>query len=487
MERRYEEKIKEIHVKRMKRNILITALILAICGSAVAQTISLTFTAQDAYGQYVQPERVVITNHTRDWQETIHWPDTSFTMRGTTGLNDFGSLDNDALQLLQNNPNPFCGATEVMLSVAEEGNVTIEMADINGRILGKSKYSLSQTGLHSFRVRVAAPGIYVLTARQNKKSSTIKMVCKEGGASNTIDYAGEVSVVSYILKSTTTNPFEVGDEMEYVAYTVADGTEVGSLPLTQIQTESQTLVLMFSGAVAGDSLPCLGMATVTDHEGNVYNTVRIGTQCWTKENMRCTTSPNGYLSLGCTDTSSNYNSSNYVPYYYDHTQSTMPFVDRGLLYNWAGAMDTISTGYITESFSGRRGICPAGWHVPSQAEWDTLGIYLASHNEYQCGALGHYYIAKSLAAQNYWDTTGCSCGPGNDMTSNNATGFTAVPTGSYFWITVFNYSGKGAYFWASTSRSDVLAGNIIMTYDYSTLGMGDPTKDRGYAVRCLRD
>jgi len=471
----------------MKRNILITALILAICGSAVTQTISLTFTAQDAYGQYVQPERVVITNHTRDWQETIYWPDTSFTMRGTTGLDDFGALDNAALQLFQNNPNPFRGATDVMLSVAEKGTVTIEMADINGRILGKGKYSLPQTGLHSFRVRVATPGIYVLTARQNKKSSTIKMVCKEGGTSNAIDYVGEVSAVSYTLKSTTTNPFEVGDEMEYVAYTVADGAEVGSVPVTQVQTESQTVVLMFTGAVAGDSLPCLGMATVTDHEGNVYNTVRIGTQCWTRENMRCTTSPNGYLSLGCTDTSSNYNSSNYVPYYYDHTQSNMPFEVRGLLYNWAGAMDTISTDYITESFSGRRGICPVGWHVPSQAEWDTLGIYLASHNEYQCGALGHYYIAKSLAAQNYWDTTGCSCGPGNDLTSNNATGFTAVPTGCYFWITVFNYSNRGAYFWASTSRSDVLAGNIIMTYDYSTLGMGDPTKDRGLAVRCLRD
>ena len=473
--------------KVMKKNALITAFIVAICGTSFAQTISLTFTAQDAYGQYVQPERVVITNHTRDWQEIVYWPDTGFTMRGTTGLNDIELWNNAALQLFQNNPNPFRGATDVALSVAEEGNVTIELTDINGRIMGKSKYSLAQKGLHSFRVSVATPGIYILTARQNKKSSTIKMVCKEGGASNAIDYAGEAPAVSYILKSGTTNPFEVGDEMEYVAYTVADGAEVGSVPVTQVQTESQTVVLMFAGAVAGDSLPCLGMATVTDHEGNVYNTVRIGTQCWTRENMRCTTSPNGYLSFGCSDTSDSYNSSNYVPYYYDYTQSGIPFEDRGLLYNWAGAMDTISTNYITESFTGRRGICPAGWHVPSQAEWDTLGNYLSSHDEYQCGALGHYYIAKSLAAQNYWDTVGCSCGPGNDQSANNATGFTAVPTGSYFWITAFNYSGKGAYFWASTSRSDVLAGNIIMTYEYSTLGMGDPTKDRGYAVRCLRD
>ena len=483
-----EIKIREIHLyKVMKKNILITAFIVAICGTSFSQSVTLTFTAQDAYGHYVQPERMVITNHTRNWQETIYWPDTIFTMQGTTGFNDIELWNNTALQLFQNNPNPFCGSTDVVLSVAEGGNVTVEMADINGRILGKSKYSLSQTGLHGFRVRVAAPGIYVLTARQNKKSSTIKMICKEGCASNAIDYVGEVSASSYILKYSTSNPFEVGDEMEYVAYTVADSAEVGCVPVTQVPIESQTVVLMFTGAVAGDSLPCLGMATVTDHEGNVYNTVRIGTQCWTRENMRCTTSPNGYLSLGCTDTSDNYNSSNFVPYYYNHTQSAMPLEVRGLLYNWAGAMDTISTDYITESFSGRRGICPAGWHVPSQAEWETLANYLASHDEYQCGDVGYSYIAKSLAAQNYWASTGSVCGPGYDQISNNATGFTAVPTGFYLWLTVFNYSNTGAYFWASTSRSDVWAGNISMTYQYATLGMGNPTKDQGLAVRCLRD
>ena len=450
-----------------------------------AQTVTLTFTAQDAYGQYVQIDRVVVTNQTKGWQEIIQWPDTTFLMQNSLGVDDYSGMREFALS--QNNPNPFGTTTDVELAVVEEGNVSIEVADIHGRIVSAKQYPPMQPGIHHFRVSLANAGIYVLTAHQNKKTSAIKMVCKDGGTSNAIDYVGAVPFIAPVLKAGSTNPFEYGDMMQYVAYTHEGNTEVASQPLTQEQLEPQNIVLSFAGAAAGDGLPCLGAVTVSDHESNAYNTVRIGTQCWTKENMRCTTSPKGYLSFGCSDTSDSYNSSNYVPYYYDYTQSNIPLVDRGLLYNWPGAMDTISTDYITESFTGRRGICPVGWHVPSQGEWDTLSIYLASNNEYQCGALGYGHIAKSLASQNYWESSLCSCGPGNDLAANNATGFTAVPTGSYFWFTTYNYCNKGAYFWASTSRSNVLAGNIIMTWEDSFLGMGDPGKDHGLAVRCLRD
>ena len=106
-----EIKIREINLyKVMKKNILITAFIVAICGTSFAQSVTLTFTAQDAYGHYVQPERMVITNHTRNWQETIYWPDTIFTMQGTTGFNDIELWNNTDLQLFQNNPTPFCGS-----------------------------------------------------------------------------------------------------------------------------------------------------------------------------------------------------------------------------------------------------------------------------------------------------------------------------------------------------------------------------------------
>ena len=270
-------------------------------------------------------------------------------------------------------------------------------------------------------------------------------------------------------------------------HTHVGNTEVASQPLTQVQLEPQNIVLSFAGAVAGDSLPCLGMATVTDHEGNVYNTVRIGTQCWTRENMRCTTSPKGYLAFGGTDTSDYCNESDYSPYYYDFTQSVIPLNERGLLYNWAGAMDTISAGNdVLESFPGRRGICPAGWHVPSMAEWDSMCIYLKAQSEYVCYFSDN--IAKAIASQSYWDSTTSECTPGYDPSLNNATGFTAIPAGIYFWYG-FRWSGTHACFWASTSTiiNSVLPDNLYVYWQHPDLGRPDPAKGHGLSVRCLRD
>ena len=468
----------------MKKTVTFLMMML-LYATLSAQTVTLTFTAQDAYGQYVQIDRVVVTNQTKGWQEIIQWPDTTFLMQNSLGVDDYSGMREFALS--QNNPNPFGTTTDVELAVVEEGGVSIEISDINGRLVVANQYSSMQPGIHRFRVSMANGGLYVLTARQNKKTSAIKMVCKEGGASNAIDYVGEAQVASIVLKAGTNNQFEYGDMMQYVAYTHEGNTEVASQPLTQVQLEPQNIVLSFAGAAAGDGLPCLGAVTVSDHESNAYNTVRIGTQCWTKENMRCTTSPNGYLAFGGTDTSDYNIISSYAAYYYDFTLSPIPFDVRGLLYNWAGALDTTSIDSINESFSGRRGICPAGWHVPSMDEWNLLTNYLGSLSEFQCGALDHGYIAKSLASQNYWESATSPCSPGYDTASNNATGFSAVPVGAHLYQSQFVWSGMNACFWASSCYSNVKPDNLFVYNRYPFCGRPDPTKDEGLSVRCLRD
>ncbi|MBR0078529.1 MAG: hypothetical protein IJP72_09055, partial [Bacteroidales bacterium] len=72
----------------MKKQILsiIGTIVLAfLFGALQAQTVTLTFTGKDANNQYVQLNRVAITNLTKGWQETIYWPDTTLTMQNTTG------------------------------------------------------------------------------------------------------------------------------------------------------------------------------------------------------------------------------------------------------------------------------------------------------------------------------------------------------------------------------------------------------------------
>ncbi len=236
---------------------------------------------------------------------------------------------------------------------------------------------------------------------------------------------------------------------------------------------------------------------MTDHEGNVYATVQIGNQCWMRDNLRTTTSPStgtylipaagtGYTEMGKQARWFNNDSATYAPMNY------------GLLYNWNAAVDTFNTAYgetsvntnsnnaVSVTFNGhRRGICPAGWHLPSDAEWTTLTDYVSSQSEFQCGGNSNY-IAKALASTEGWNTSTNNCVVGNDPSTNNATGFSAVPAGLCSGSSFYS-AGYGAYFWSSAqSRSDY-AYYRDLGYTNAYVGRDDYHKGYGRSVRCLRD
>ncbi len=252
---------------------------------------------------------------------------------------------------------------------------------------------------------------------------------------------------------------------------------------------------------------CPGAATVTDHEGNVYNTVQIGNQCWTRENMRCTTSPSTGTSI-----------LEFPAGYYSYTGKKAYYVNGdsantltyGLLYNWAAAVDTFHTDYgetstsashvLSVTFSGnRRGICPAGWHVPSHAEWTQLTNYVYN-NGYQCpGCSGTINaakadcIAKALASQTGWDSSGSAYAVGNDPSTNNATGFSALPAGYYTGSGSSGYYaggytfGTSTHYWSSTQSDGPYALKHYLSYSSSSVGRNSYLKLQGYSVRCVKD
>ena len=256
------------------------------------------------------------------------------------------------------------------------------------------------------------------------------------------------------------------------------------------------------------TLPC-GNTTVTDHEGNVYNTVQIGSQCWTKENMRCTTSP----STGTTILDTNPTENSYVgkkAYYVYENPSYLS--TRGLLYNWNAAVDTFNTSFgetATEShsynavdavFNGyRRGICPEGWHIPSDAEWTQLTDYVYSQNQYHCPNCSGTYrsdyvpcIAKSLASTTGWTYTNImgSCDVlYSPASTNGATGFNAFPAGCY--SNRLGGQAKYIYFLCATQINGVYTPvRSICGSDEEGAVERIPGKDFksiGFSVRCLRD
>ena len=187
---------------------------------------------------------------------------------------------------------------------------------------------------------------------------------------------------------------------------------------------------------------------VTDIDGNVYKTVKLGNQVWMAENLRTTRYADGTpIPLG---TESSYD----VAYRYYPDDNSANVSDCGCLYNWPAVMN----GSLSSSAnpSGVQGICPDGWHVPSDAEWTELENYVSSQSQYVCGS-DEDNIAKALASEVGWNNNTENCAVGNNPDANNATGFSARPAGGYFG----DYSGFGnyAYFWSATQTNSSYAYN----------------------------
>lgn len=452
-----------------------------------AQTVTLTFTGQDAANNYVQLSSVTISNLTQNWQETITWPDFTLTMQQGTGIdNHQPDFNGSTIQLSQNNPNPFKGITEVRLSVFEAGDVAIQISEISGKIVDLHKTFLLP-GTHLFRIHIATAGTYIMSAQQNGKTTSIKMVNNGGGSNDGIDYMGiaEKKKTSSLQpklhnRGNTTNPFNSGDMMEFVGYAIINGVNVESQHITQAQELSQTIVMQFDMTqVPPVCPPCPGTPTVTDIDGNVYNTIQLGNQCWMRENLRTTKFPDNTMIPVGSDSGST------GPRRYGPNNSISEASYSGYLYNWPAVMYGAASSSAAPS--GMQGICPMGWHVPSDAEWTQLTDYVSSQSEYTCGN-NATYIAKALASSiGGWYSNPGNCDVGYDPTTNNTTGFSALPAGGYDATYSFVSYYHGAFFWSATENEGNTAYGRFLHYSSAEVTVAASNKLSGYSVRCVRD
>ena len=129
-------------------------------------------------------------------------------------------------------------------------------------------------------------------------------------------------------------------------------------------------------------------------------------------------------------------------------------------------------------------VCPSGWHLPAYSEWMELVNYVGSQNQYLCGG-EKVNINKALAATTNWKSCTDECATGNAQESNNATGFSALPAGSYY--NGYNFFGTVCFFWGSTIENNdyyyFAIGN--RRADWSDAYVDD--KGNGLSVRCVKD
>lgn len=238
------------------------------------------------------------------------------------------------------------------------------------------------------------------------------------------------------------------------------------LALVGSMTEAEKELLRDAlGVSSGDSdepaLFVCGTSKMKDVNGNKYETVQIGTQCWTKTNLRSV--PAGAI-FGMPGVGSES-----VPYFY--VNGAVDAATCGYYYNWPAAMLA----------------CPDGWHLPTDEEWTALMVYVSSQSANICGNNADY-IAKALASATGWRPFYSACAIGNNAGTNNATGFSALPAG-YFCSDGFSNLGQNANFWSASQKNDgsnyayyrhfYYQDAYVLDYDYS--------KDYGYSVRCLKN
>lgn len=224
-----------------------------------------------------------------------------------------------------------------------------------------------------------------------------------------------------------------------------------------------------------DGSPCQGDSTVTDIDGNIYNTVKIGNQCWMKENLRTTHYEDGTVIALGTGSSTDTSISQAYRYYPNNNQSTVSVY--GYLYNKKAVLGNNSSSFANPS--GVQGICPSGWHVPSKAEWRQLTDYVRGQSQHLCPDSIGGSIVKALASTIGWGTSAATCAPGNNPNANNSTGFCAMPAGYKYNYTA-NFAQTSLF-----STSEIYS--LRIEYDSSMEEFPYFSSEAGSSVRCLRD
>ncbi len=225
----------------------------------------------------------------------------------------------------------------------------------------------------------------------------------------------------------------------------------------------------FNDKLVGFSVRCLQDAgelgepnssagTLVDtRDGKSYKTVQIGNQTWMAENLNYKTQDS-----------------------YCYEDATNNCTKYGRLYTWSAAMDSVGTWSANGKGCGYgvqctpiypvRGICPEGWHLPNDTEWDTLFV-----------AIGGSEVAGNvLRSQTGWDNNG---------NGTDAFGFSALPAGyRYHYEGQFLYAGSEVHFWTSLERHNEFVREMKLDVKKCVNWCRDDEyKSSAISVRCVKD
>lgn len=226
-------------------------------------------------------------------------------------------------------------------------------------------------------------------------------------------------------------------------------------------------------SVTGLEIRLLAAAgTVTDADGNVYQTVKLGNQEWTVEHFRCTRYNDG-AAIPLIPEQSQWNARTSPAMCYPGNLANPDSIRKwGALYNWH-AVNT-------------KKLAPAGWRVPGDPDWMALQSYLIGAGFNHDGTTSGNKIGKAMAAQTDWAGSTAAGAVGNDQAKNNRSGFNGMPIG--YRDRGGNFTGRGTRcIMSSTNNKEGLYG-WFADLDNASAGLrySDDWMSMGFAIRLVK-
>jgi uncharacterized protein (TIGR02145 family) len=424
-----------------------------ISGGCIAQTITISGRVKDTSGEGISGALVKLEQANIS---TTTGADGSFTLTGEAAIGASGGSykpsDGYMIRL---------SGMSLLITFKERSNVLIEIFHTNGRSILADR-RMGNAGNHVVPLPQLSPGIYLIritlgTDRYCFTGIPLNRPIFHSKWSRGISHSGGLS----------DREANVSAHFDDVLVVTKEGLLTHRIAVRNPDARGIDITMLHN---AGD---------VADADGNVYQSVRIGNQVWAAENLKTTKYNDGTAITTVPDSATWLNiylNALTTDAYCVYGGGAASGAKYGVFYNWYA----VGTGKLA----------PKGWRVPTDTDWDTLQNYLIAHGYNYDGTTTGNQIAKSMAAQWGWDSSTIEGAVGNDLSTNNASGFSALPGGLRHWgggyYSLF-LERKLTYWWSSTEYDSVRAWHRWLDYHQSYLDRIFHHKNTGFAVRIIRD
>ena len=375
--------------------------------------------------------------------------------------------------------------------------ISVDAVDTDGDVYGVNFYINSS----SIGISNSYPFHYIWNSLDNEiGENTIKTTAKDDSNNSTSDeitvsLTEGVPVAEFTVYQTSICPDSsaqfynrsINNPASWL-WNFGDGNTSVSQNPSHIYTVAgiYTVSLTVTNSYGSDTETKTGLIIVTDpltdYDGNVYQTVQIGNQLWMKENLKTTHYADGTALIdgtGAGDISGDYT----TKYYFNYYDSEYYVAVYGRLYTWAAAMNGASG---SETDAGEvQGVCPDGWHLPGDDEWQELEMYLGlterEANKTYWRGTNEGLILREIGTS-HWLKIYQGYIPGTDES-----GFRALPAGSRLYNESFSDLFFRANFWSATESLSSYAWCRRLYHNHADVYRYDDYKSRAYSVRCVKD